>query len=444
MISSGREDRSDLKRLLGGSEIAWLVERVRGRILGAGAEPLMGTVELRDPTSEQRAAVTRLIGAPRRSGSSSLRVDLLRVEEVLRRGPWPAGLADAVETLTGPVVDRAAAREREAAAWTACRDGLAGAAARFPGLFTRWESWCVSGGLKRAARSEATRLAVPPSPEVGAELVRQLASVLDALPTAGEPLPVLARRVLGDAHGLDAARPLGRLAVTALALALTSVEPDRVPSARDVWESAGVVMSSVASTALCLGILGAPPAPQDGPRSARAATARMLDVMQAARMPVLLTLEHVRSGGIAPLPAGSIVHISENPTVLEVVAERWQRYDDTAAPALVCTSGQPSTAVVELLLALTSGGATCRYHGDFDWAGLRIAESLRGRVPWEPWRYRAEDYLAAVDRDAPSLRLSGPPTASPWHPALAIAMAEHGLAVEEEAVAAQLAEDVTS
>ncbi|GGH48312.1 TIGR02679 family protein [Microbacterium album] len=444
MSGSGPQDMSGLERLLGGPDIAWLVERVRGRILAAGSTPLSGKVELKNPTREQRAAVTRLIGAPRRAGSSTLRVDLGRVEEVLRRGPWPAGLADAVETLTGPVVDRAAVRARESAAWAAARDSLADAAARFPGLFTRWESWCASGGLKRAARSEAARLSVPPSPSVGSELVRQLASVLGALPTGGEPLPVFARRVLGDAHGLDAGRPLGRLAVTALAWALTPSAPDRSPSARDVWEAAGVVMSAVASSVLCLGVPGAPVVSRESPRQAQSATARMLEAMRAARMPLLLTLDHVRSGGVRPLAAERVVHVCENPTLVEVAAERWRHAPDATAPVLVCTSGQPSTAAVELLLALTAEGAACRYHGDFDWAGLRIAESLRGRVPWRPWRYRAEDYRDAVARDAPSLRLSGPPATSPWDPALATAMAEHGLAIEEEAIAAQLTEDLIS
>ena len=69
----------------------------------------------------------------------------------------------------------------------------------------------------------------------------------------------------------------------------------------------------------------------------------------------------------------------ENPTVVEVVAERWAAADVSGGvgPVLVCTSGQPSTAVVELLQILTADGAEVRYHGDFDWAGLRIAWSLR-------------------------------------------------------------------
>lgn len=108
----------------------------------------------------------------------------------------------------------------------------------------------------------------------------------------------------------------------------------------------------------------------------------------------------------------------------------------------MCTSGQPSTAVVELLRRLTGEGAECRYHGDFDWAGLRIARSLSAHVKWMPWRYTATDYSAALRDGKPSLRLAGSPAGSLWDPKRAVAMAECGLALEEEAVANLLSGDV--
>src|SRR5699024_7187754 len=147
--------------------------------------------------SEQRAAAWQLLGRPRRVGDS-LSVDLAAVEEILRRGPWPAGLADAVETLSGPVIDHAAERDRARTAWDAARDALMPAAARFPGLASWWEQWCAAGGLKRAATAEATRTATASSPEVGARLATEAATVLGLLPVIGEPLAVLARRAVGD------------------------------------------------------------------------------------------------------------------------------------------------------------------------------------------------------------------------------------------------------
>lgn len=439
-----------MSRLLGVPEMAWLVQRVRVRMLAVGDEPLSGVVQLREPTPEQRAAAVRLVGQPRQAGST-VRVDLAVVEQILRRGPWPAGLADAVATVSGPVIDRRAEREREAAAWDAARDGLTAASMRFPGLPAWWDAWCAAGGLKRAARAEATRITTTPTPAVAADLVGGVAAVLAMLPASGTPLAVIARQAIGDAHGLDASRPLGRLAAAAVGAAFCS---DKRTSAgalsnRDTWAAAGVVLSNVASTVLCLGVPGVSPA-DTGPsgHTSLTATATSLEAMRAARMPVLLTLDQVRSRGVRVLGRGDVIHVCENPTVVEVVAERWARttieHGSSAAvrPVLVCTSGQPSTAVVELLKALTAAGAECRYHGDFDWAGLRIARSLSVHVPWTPWRYRAADYGAAVPDGGLSRLLTGDAAESPWDPELAVSMAERGLAVDEEAVADMLAADV--
>jgi len=321
-----------------------------------------------------------------------------------------------VQTLTGPVVDRRAEREREAAAWAAARAGLKEATDRFAHLGAWWQEWCRAGGLKRAARAEATRIGVPFSPAVGADLVRRLDAVFAHLPASAEPLAVLAQRVEGDAHGLDADRPLGRLAATVVAAAFGGAgagSPDpgvrnAEYSPREAWASAGVVMSNVASTVLCLGVPGARQAglpasahdrgatPTSRPASAHdaaltgapaggadAATAIALEAMRVARMPMLLTLDQVRSGGVPALAPDQVIHVCENPTVVEVVAARWAQ-DAAAARAvasqasaaqarpatrvqgdpsvsgsvLVCTAGHPSTAVVELLRRLTAAGAS--------------------------------------------------------------------------------------
>jgi len=163
----------------------------------------------------------------------------------------------------------------------------------------------------------------------------------------------------------------------------------------------------------------------------------------------------VRTAAAQPVPAGSVLHVCENPTVVEVVAARWAAADTASpAPLLVCTSGQPSTAVVELVQHLASAGGQVRYHGDFDWPGLRIATALADRVPWTPWRYTAIDYdtaCTAVERrgtppvdhaPASGLALRGAPAASPWDPELAATMACRGLAVEEEAVVDDLVADL--
>jgi uncharacterized protein (TIGR02679 family) len=438
-------DPDALRLLLGGPDTAWLVARVRGRRGAPSEAPLTGTVALRDPTAAERSAAMRLVGAPSRTGSAGLRVDLAVVEAILRRGPWPAGLRNAVETLTGPVIDHAAERVKKAAAWEAAADLVRPIVDTHPQIGDWWRSWCAAGGLKRAARSEATRIGAEPGPDVAADLVRGAVAVLRRIPADGIPLAVLARKATGDAHGLDATRPLGRLTVAVLR-AVSSTDDDDERSDRGVWDAAGVVVSGLTSTVLSVGVggpAGEAPAGDGSSRPLAAATAAVLDAMRAARAPGILTLEQVRSGGVAVLTPDAVIHVCENPTVVEIVASRWADAGPrTNAPVLVCTGGQPSTAVVELLQRLSASGATVRYHGDFDWAGLRIAQALAARVPWAPWRFEADDYLREVGGSSPSLRLKGASAESPWDRRLATAMAAHGLAIEEEAVARLLADDL--
>ncbi len=456
-MATTASDRAVLERLLGVPEMAWLLERVRARAPASGGLPLSGVVRLVAPSDGQRAAMTKLVGRPKRPGRS-LGVELADVEDVLRRGPWPAGLVDAVVTLTGPVVDRAAERDREAAAWNRAAAGLADAERRFPVLAPWWQAWCASGGLKRSVAAEAKRTGSPAGPDLGAQLVDSLARVLDSLPAPGVPLAVFARSVVGDAHGLDASRPLGRLAAAAVGAAFG--RPQHVDvSRRDAWLSAGVVWSNVSSLVLALGIDGVPDAGRAdvAQTGVGPATSLMLTAMRAARSPVVLTLDQVRSGGVVVLPPDAAVYVCENPAIVEVTARRWASApaisrpahapgavgeDHESSPVLVCTSGQPSTAVIELLERLTSGGAACRYHGDFDWAGIRIARALQTRVRWTPWRFTADDYRAGLSRGASSVRLSSDATETPWDPGLEHAMSAAGVAVEEEAVADLLADDV--
>ncbi len=82
------------------------------------------------------------------------------------------------------------------------------------------------------------------------------------------------------------------------------------------------------------------------------------------------------------------------------------------------------------------------YHGDFDWGGVRIASTLRTRIPWDPWQYDKAAYLAALDAHRETAALSGIPTATDWDPPLAASMTASGRRVEEELVIDRLLADL--
>lgn len=385
-----------LNRLLGGDELTWLVDRVRRRL--ERAEPLAGVVTLANATPAQRQAVQRLLGRAPRPGAN-VSVSLTQVDEMLRRsGACPEGLGAAVIALTGqvhPVVD----------------PELAWNAAFAPLVDERLVDWCsalrANGLVKRLAGT----------PEAAVLLLTDLAAVIRALPSPGEPIGRFAARVTGDAHALDDDRPLATLALGA-ARALTGLPAGtNAEWRREVWASVGLLRDELSTTVLALGLSGDP----------------TLDAWREVGQPVSLTLRQLVRN--PPRLDTRSVAVCENPVVLASAADHL----GPACPPLVCTSGQPGAAVMHLLRLLVANGATLRYHGDFDWGGLRIGNVLHERIPFTPWRFDTAAYLAAGDLGR---RLTGPPVPARWAPDLADTMHRVGRRIEEELVLDTLLDDL--
>lgn len=167
--------------------------------------------------------------------------------------------------------------------------------------------------------------------------------VLSALPAEGLRLHRLAREVLGDSHGLDFGRPAASLVLGALATLAKRPLPAGRAEREKLWQWAGVVCDDLSSDVLVL--------------------------------------------GLRPTGTGTVCH-----WLSSFAADR---LGPDCAP-LVCTGGVPNVAVRELLSTLSQGRAEVRFHGDFDWPGLRLANDLYRTLPFQPWRYGAEDYLAPV------------------------------------------------
>ncbi|MFH8788916.1 TIGR02679 family protein [Streptomyces roseoverticillatus] len=392
-------DAERLHRLLGTPELVWLVERIRRRL--EREQPLTGPVSLATPTQGQRAAVERLVGRPPRAGRS-LSVRLDAVDAVLSRsGISPGGLAVAVTALTGPVTLLSQAHRDESSAWRAAYAALDALGHDRP-HFAAWAARLRAEGLvRRLART----------PDVARTLLDDTARVLRELPaTPAVSLPAFSARVLGSAHALDDGTPLATLTLSGVR-ALTGLPGGSGASwRRDAWASAGLLRDDLSSTVLTLNLRGNP----------------ALDWMADAGEPCVLTLRQLTHQPPSAVPPE--VRICENPAVLAAAAD----VHGAGCPPLVCLQGQPSAAAHTLLRHLHENGARLLYHGDFDWGGLRIATVLLRGVPWRPWRYTAADYRA-VAAATPSLPpLTGTPTEAPWDPALAPALTELGVRVEEE------------
>jgi hypothetical protein len=198
---------------------------------------------------------------------------------------------------------------------------------------------------------------------------------------------------------------------------------------RDLWDSCGVIVDDLASRVLVLNLA----AVGDG-------LGEWLTDARARGVPFYVTLQQLIAMPVVPaVAAESTVHVCENPAVLRrAAADLGPR-----SRPLICTEGQPSTAFHRLASAVTANDGRLRYHGDFDWPGIAIANSVIRRHHATPWRLSAADYREAVREDADHVKLSGPPQPTPWDPALADAMAATARAVYEESVANPLIADLT-
>jgi uncharacterized protein (TIGR02679 family) len=283
--------------------------------------------------------------------------------------------------------------------------------------------------LKRVARQDPAR---------ARQLLERADIVLRKLPIDGVPLSQLAAETLGNAHALDSGEPTA----TIILAAWRRLEGQKTPGAissdyderqndvqmpdqrvRDIWARAGVLINELARPVLFLNL----------------PVARYDTTMGIPGEPAYLSLRSLLR--VAPSWAvnGVTVFVCENPNLLAIAADRL----GAACAPLVCTDGMPAAAQRTLLFQLERAGARLMYHGDFDWAGLQIANHVMRTWQVNLWRFSAKDYEAAVI-NAPHTRhdLSGACVAASWDVALMLAMQHHGIAIAEEAVAASLLEDL--
>jgi uncharacterized protein (TIGR02679 family) len=378
-------------------------------------------VVLRDLNTAEANAIAGLIGVPLPPAGSPLKVRLAILDDRLRRSAAQCGLLELLIETGGAVVDRPALRERARATAAERRQELFG----HPALTALPE---LRPWLQRVLAEGTHRRVVHGDESASVDALVAALDVLGALrqPSDGRLLPVLAADVHGDAHLLDRGRPVGSLMVNALASIADSPLPTTAAGWRSLWATAGVVCDDLSCDVLVLNL------PRWGP----------------GRGPWRLTLRQASKWAEAFAGAKDIslkctsgaVFACENPAVVAAAEEAF----GPAGPTMVCLDGMPSTAALTVLDALSPRASEVRYHGDFDWRGLAIANVLARRINGvASWRYRAVDYLEAVARGRGSVQLVGRQVESPFDPELGSAMAAAGLAIYEEQVIAELLGDLT-
>jgi len=406
-----------LERLLGGVELAALRERLR-RFLGSrNAGGRAATLRVVGLSPHEYDVLASLMGKKPRFSNSML-VDIDLIDAALHRAGLAASLADALEQLDGPIVHAPAVRAEARARWA---DVAAGA--RHRDLAGLLRTPLGLGLLKRLARQD---------PTAGVRLRERAEAVLMRLPASGLPRAQLAAQTLGDAHALDVGEATASLVLAAWrqheerSMRLDAEDAFDAPSderIRDVWARAGVLINELARPALFLNLPMA-----DGTQP-----------LSPAGEPGYASLRMLLRSPSRWAVRGCEVHVCENPNFVAIAADQLGRH---CAP-LICTDGMPAAAQRALLGQIVQAGGQLLYHGDFDWAGVQIANHVMQVYGARPWRFTSADYKTAVEKHARSEhRLAGPVVDARWDAALAPAMLEHGLAFAEEGLSDELVADL--
>ncbi len=389
-------------------ELAVLWQRIRSRLETTGLVP-RGRVTVPVSSRAERHAVGALLG--RSVTRESVSVDLAALDGRLAERSGVGGLAAVIEALTGTTL-RDRPRERRELSQRRT-EPLEVASSLVDGP---WVPLWIDG-LRRTGlltnRADAARV------------VTGAAAVLDAVVGAevvSRSRVELGAALLGDSHALDEDRAEHLVVLRGLAAAAGVAMPATAGDRRALWRSYGIEPDLLSTTCLTLGLRA------DGAD----APARRLRIAAEAGDPVHLTAWDLRRCRLAALPTPVLV--CENPRVLEAVAE-----ECGGDVPVICTSGEPSTVVTTVLSQLE--GTKLRYHGDFDWPGIAIANRLVARHGVRPWLMGASDYEAGVRVDSPAL--AGTAVEPSWNAELGAAMRLHEVAVHEEAVLSELIASLT-
>ena len=417
-----------LQRLLGGEHLAALRRRLRRHFERVPQDHPGEAFRVTGLTPEEHAALASLTGRPPRFAGSLL-IDARAVDLALRQTGIAGSLRGALEELDGPIVNAAAARADQERLWTGV---VAGCTHR--GLAQYLQSPAAIGLLKRLSAGNLAG---------ATHLCRQVEIVLQRLPARGLARAQLAADTLGDPHALDGGQAVATLVLAVWRLCAGPAEAGndepqakqddaeptradlRAEKARDTWARAGVLVNELARPALALNV----PVSDGTFTSHPPGEPGYLSLRLLLRTPPLWAV------------AGCVVHVCENPNLLAIAADRL----GPLCRPLVCTDGMPAAAQDRMLSQLAHAGACLRYHGDFDWAGLRIGNHVMREYGALPWHFAAADYLAAVrTAPRPGRLLEGPQAEALWDAELAAVMQGHRLAIAEESVAQTLLRDLDS
>lgn len=412
---------------LTGPGLTRLWQEARKRLESNGVQAT-GSLRLTAMNARERNDLSLLLGKLLTGAAVTIRLDALDAR--LRASAAGLGLRQTLEELGPPLTDRRAARADVAArreqVWSSLASSLDASPLADQEWPRQWYDLLRRAGVPRGVTPEAAIWTLQQAVQVLTALLGPDGPERNGTRGRGE----LAAMTTGSAHGLDDGTWLARLVQRGVALAHGTEFPDDAAGRRALWRLVSVTPDEVSSTVLTYGLR------PDGEGWRERALRERADHHAEAHV-TPRDLHDLR----LQLPAATLIHICENPRVVEAAA------DAACVQPLVCTSGSAATVVFMLLDALAATGCRFAYHGDFDWPGIALANRVIRRYEALPWRMGTADYehLAARSQaeGIPQLALDGQPVDADWDPDLAPAMTALGVALHEEATLELLVADLS-
>ncbi|GGP59524.1 TIGR02679 family protein [Streptomyces melanogenes] len=403
----------------------WQVARKRLESNGVQA---MGSLRLTAMNAQERNDLSLLLGKPLTGAAVTVRLDVLDAR--LRASAAGLGLRQTLEELGPPLTDRRAARvdamARREQVWSSLASSLDASPLADQEWPRQWYDLLRRTGVPKGVTPEAAIWTLQQAVQVLTALLGPEGTERNGTRGRGE----LAAMTTGSAHGLDDGTWLARVVQRGVALAHGTEFPDDATGRRALWRLVSVTPDEVSSTVLTYGLRPV----GEGWRE------RALRERADHHCEVHVTPRDLRDLRLQ-LPAATLIHVCENPRVVEAAA------DAACVQPIVCTSGSAATVVFTLLDALAATDCRFAYHGDFDWPGIALANRVIRRYEARPWRMGTADYKHLAARSQaegiPQLALDGQPVDADWDPDLAPAMTALGVALHEEATLDLLVDDLS-
>lgn len=403
-----------LNAIFAAPALRWIIARMVARM--AAGRPLRGTLVRAKASADERRAVDDLLGRKSTAGAQ-LTVELEMLERALQAADLIDTLEDIVLACHGAVENRRAETERQRAEWQAIFDTARTRCDDYPALLNWVNALAGDGTLKRLSRGDIV---------LAAKLLDSAFRVLGRSPREEVLLANFAAHCAGDSHALDRGQPLATLCLRAIAAAHGIDGQCSAEARRKAWAAVGVIIDDLSAPVLTFNLRA----------TWGSALEQVLGLHRQQGQPAFLTYRQLQSGAsFEPLdPAMHVVFVCENPSVVSAAA----RELGPRCRPLVCTNGQPASAVRLLFSQLRQAGAELHCHADFDWAGLRIVDQLVREYAAVPWHMQAEHYCGASG----TVSLAPQSFVSEWSPELTGVLRTEGKAVFEEQVIYPLLNDL--